>query len=207
MMLDSKIPFWYNQKNDCCSCHYKTLLNIDRNLTILLKQTHFPLCIIFPVNAPQNQSKSVPRYSLRSKTASLSPNPEVCWTWRSEKVTVERPVCRGPWTEVGPAPRQGLRPDCGLCCGRRCCHWGVPVQEVVWPCWPPALCVSAPASATPESPGGRGRWSWTFPGSRFVIPGRRSSEGSPWLSGIPLPAGTPCPTSPPTPCWGSYEVD
>lgn len=148
----------------------------------------------------------VPCYCLRSKTASLSLNPEVCWAWRAEKATGVRLVCRGPWIEVGPVQGQSLGPECGLCCGRRCCHWGFPAQEVAWLCWPPVLCVSAPASATPVSLRGRGRWSWAFPGSRFGIPARRSSEGSLWMSGIPLVACNPYPMTPGTPCWGSYEV-
>lgn len=72
-----------------------------------------------------------------------------------------RPVCRGPWTEAGPEVGSGLEPepgpDCGLHCGRSCCHSGFPGLETAWLCWPPALFVSAPASATPGSLGEHGR--------------------------------------------------
>lgn len=53
---------------------------------------------------------------------------------------------------MGPAPGQRPGPERGRG------QVGVPVQETVWACWPPAaLCVSAPASAAPESLRGHGR--------------------------------------------------
>lgn len=77
-------------------------------------------------------------------------------------------------------------------------------EEEAWPCWPPAPCAAAPASAAPVSLRGRGRYSWMFQGSRSVTRGRRSSEGSPWVAGIPLPAGKPGPMS--FGVWCSCEV-
>lgn len=69
-------------------------------------------------------------------------------------------VCKDPWTEpepgaeAEPVPVPGPGCLCGSCTRFR---QGSPVRGAAWPWWPPALCVSAPASAAPESLVGRGR--------------------------------------------------
>lgn len=138
-------------------------------------------------------------FSLRSKTASLSLSPEVCWAWRAELAMAVHHVCKGPWTEEEPV----LGPECCLCENCTCCRWVLPVHAA-WPCWPPALCVSAPASVAPGSLAGHGRWSWTLPGIHFSILGRQTNEGSPWVAATPLLALRSYAMSPGA--LGSWEV-
>lgn len=164
---------------------------------------YISLLMLFGISP--NLPKVPPCHCLKSRTASLSLSPAACWAWRAERATGVRPVCRGPWSEERPASGRGQGPECVLCCGRRRCCWGSPAWRQAWT-WLPALCASAPASAAPESLRGHEHWSWTSPGIRYVTPGRRGGEGSPWMAAVPLLACTPCPTSPGTPCWGSYGV-
>lgn len=126
-------------------------------INILYKESHknfaffiyiykqYDFCLLFYVQS------SV--FSLRSKTLSLSLSPEVCWAWRAELATAVHRVCKDPWTEVEPV----LGPECCLCESCTCCRWWFPVPAA-WPWWPPALCVSAPASVAPGSLAGHGRW-------------------------------------------------